>query len=153
MLGEPHLSERGAGAVDLFGAWQPELLESKAHVAERREPGEERVLLKNHADGSGRAGDLFAIQENAPLSGFYKTGNCVHQSGLATAGRPDQRRESAGLKLHRCLFEGRETTLPALETDNNILDLDPAKGRAGLEKLIDANVSKDVTNSARALLN
>lgn len=33
-----------------------------------------------------------------------------------------------------------------------VLDLDPAKGKAGLQRLIDANVSKGVTDSARALL-
>ena len=33
-----------------------------------------------------------------------------------------------------------------------VLDLDPAKGTAGLKRLIDADVSKDVTASAKALL-
>ncbi len=33
-----------------------------------------------------------------------------------------------------------------------VLDLDPAKGKAGLERLIDANVSESVTDSAEALL-
>ena len=33
-----------------------------------------------------------------------------------------------------------------------VLDLDPEKGKAGLKKLIDANVSKSATNSAKALL-
>ena len=33
-----------------------------------------------------------------------------------------------------------------------VLDLDPQKGKAGLERLIDANVSESVTNSAKALL-
>ncbi|NQT13853.1 MAG: HEAT repeat domain-containing protein [Planctomycetes bacterium] len=33
-----------------------------------------------------------------------------------------------------------------------VLDLDPEKGEAGLERLIDANISKSVTDSAKALL-
>lgn len=33
-----------------------------------------------------------------------------------------------------------------------VLDLDPEKGKAGLERLIDANISKSVTDSARVLL-
>ncbi len=33
-----------------------------------------------------------------------------------------------------------------------VLDLDPEKGKAGLKRLIDANVSKSVTDSAKALL-
>ena len=33
-----------------------------------------------------------------------------------------------------------------------VLDLDPETGKAGLKRLIDADVSKDMTNSAKALL-
>ena len=33
-----------------------------------------------------------------------------------------------------------------------VLDLDPEKGKAGLKRLIDANISKSVTDSAKALL-
>jgi hypothetical protein len=33
-----------------------------------------------------------------------------------------------------------------------VLDLDPAKGKAGLQRLIDANINKSVTDSAKALL-
>ncbi|MCX7425631.1 MAG: HEAT repeat domain-containing protein [Planctomycetia bacterium] len=40
----------------------------------------------------------------------------------------------------------------ALTIARTVLDLDPAKGKAGLKKLIDANISDDVTASAKALL-
>jgi hypothetical protein len=39
-----------------------------------------------------------------------------------------------------------------LTIGRTVLDLDPEKGKAGLERLIDANISKSVTDSARALL-
>jgi HEAT repeat protein len=39
-----------------------------------------------------------------------------------------------------------------LTIGRTVLDLAPAKGRAGLQKLIDANISKSVTDSAKALL-
>jgi HEAT repeat protein len=40
-----------------------------------------------------------------------------------------------------------------LTIGRTVLDLDPEKGRAGLQQLIDAKVSKQVTDAARALLN
>jgi HEAT repeat protein len=40
----------------------------------------------------------------------------------------------------------------ALTIGRTVLDLDPAKGKAGLQKLIDANISPSVTNAAKALL-
>jgi HEAT repeat protein len=40
----------------------------------------------------------------------------------------------------------------ALTIGRTVLDLDPEKGRAGLKRLIDANINQSVTNSARALL-
>jgi hypothetical protein len=39
-----------------------------------------------------------------------------------------------------------------LTIGRTVLDLDPEKGKAGLKKLIDANVSNSMTNSAKALL-
>ena len=40
----------------------------------------------------------------------------------------------------------------ALTIARTVLDLDPQRGRAGLKKLIDANISERVTASAQALL-
>ncbi len=40
----------------------------------------------------------------------------------------------------------------SLTIARTVLDLDPEKGKAGLKKLIDANISPSVTNSAKALL-
>jgi hypothetical protein len=39
-----------------------------------------------------------------------------------------------------------------LTIGRTVLDLDPDKGKAGLQKLIDADISNSVTNSAKALL-
>jgi hypothetical protein len=39
-----------------------------------------------------------------------------------------------------------------LTIDRTVLDLDPETGRAGLERLIDADLSKRMTDSAKALL-
>jgi hypothetical protein len=39
-----------------------------------------------------------------------------------------------------------------LTIGRTVLDLDPEKGKAGLKRLIDANISPSVTNSAKALL-
>jgi hypothetical protein len=39
-----------------------------------------------------------------------------------------------------------------LTIGRTVLDLDPARGKAGLQRLINANISPDVTNSAKALL-
>ncbi len=40
----------------------------------------------------------------------------------------------------------------ALTIGRTVLDLDPERGKAGLKSLIDANISQNVTNSAKALL-
>jgi HEAT repeat protein len=58
------------------------------------------------------------------------------------------------LALEQLDVPGSEAAAAAavLTIGRTVLDLDPEKGRAGLERLIDANISPSVTNSAKALL-
>lgn len=58
------------------------------------------------------------------------------------------------LALEQLAAPGSETAAAeaALTIARTVLDLDPAKGKAGLQKLIDAKISDNVTASAKALL-
>ena len=58
------------------------------------------------------------------------------------------------LALDQLDVPGSEATAAkaVLTIGRTVLDLDPEKGKAGLKKLIDANISPSVTNSAKALL-
>ena len=58
------------------------------------------------------------------------------------------------LALDQLDVPGSEATAAkaVLTVGRTVLDLDPEKGKAGLKRLIDANISKSVTDSARALL-
>ena len=58
------------------------------------------------------------------------------------------------LALEQLDISGSETNAAkaALTIGRTVLDLDPEKGRAGLKKLIDANINSSITESAKALL-
>ena len=58
------------------------------------------------------------------------------------------------LALDRLDVPGSEAAAAkaVLTIGRTVLDLDPEKGKAGLKRLIDANISKSVTDSAKALL-
>ena len=58
------------------------------------------------------------------------------------------------LALDQLDVAGSEATAAdaVLTIGRTVLDLDPEKGKAGLERLIDADVSNSTTDSAKALL-
>ena len=100
-------------------------LEGKRDVAVHIHVGEERVVLKNHADvasGGRRERHVLAAEQDAALLRQLEARDDLEQRGLAGAARPEDREELAGPDLE----------IDAVERDNRSERLaDTAQSQAG----------------------
>ena len=99
----------------LIGRGRPQVtwnllhLQTEGHVVERRSPGKQSVVLKNHATVETRASDLLPLhQDLAPRR--CQPGHHVQQGRLATSARPQDRQEFPLANLQADVVQSEQPT-------------------------------------------
>ena len=87
-------------------------LETELDVLPHRLPGEERVLLKDHAAICAGLGDHLAIDADAPGGRLQETRKGVEERGLAAARGADDRHELAWRDIDGDVADGEGRALP-----------------------------------------
>ena len=77
----------------LLGPLRKDLIDGQVDVLVDGQPGEERVVLKDHRAVRARSFNLGAVEQHRARVGFYKAGDERHQRRLARTGVSDDRHE------------------------------------------------------------
>src|SRR5690625_228156 len=92
---QPDFVDEVAGALVLFRLAGPALAQPETDVLFHRQPGEQRVALKDHAPVSTGSGDFATVKHDAPGSWLVQPGHDAQQGGLAAARWPQNGHEIA----------------------------------------------------------
>ena len=129
--------ERGGGAlVQLrlrFGRAE-HALHREVHVFERREPGQQRMVLEHHAAVRARPGDMALGEDERAVGWLEQPGDQVQQCRLAAAGVPDQRDELALRNRQVDVAQRVEAALLRAEHHLGTMHIDEALHRSLLSR-------------------
>ena len=108
--------------------------QAEHHVLLDRQPGKQRIALKDHAAVAPGSVDRLALQQYLAAGVFFQSGEDADERGLAAAGRPDDAQEFAPMGREidvverRTLFVRRHrTSCPDAHVQNDVARLHPVK--------------------------
>src|ERR1700730_1561239 len=107
VLGEADQREVPARGGPALGPRQALDHRAELHVLDRRAPGEEGVLLEDHAAIGAGMRHLVPVHEDMPRRGLDEAGDHVQERGLAAAGRAEQAGEAVLGQLEADFVEGQ----------------------------------------------
>jgi hypothetical protein len=124
----------------------PPTLEARPvlHVLPHRKPGEERVLLEDHAALGTRAADRLAVDAQCARRWSNESGDRIEQRRFAAPGRPEQAHELAVVDVELHVVHGDKIAVAHAKIADLYL------GVLGLRLLHQVRVSWHVDASANA---
>ena len=118
-VGQAHLDEKSLGTEAHRRVTDPSEAESKQHVVDDREPGQEKVLLCHIGDAAGE-GYAVAARDRARGAGRRETREHPKETRLADTARTEKAGALAALECHVEAVEQQDACMgqaPAAESD------------------------------------